>query len=234
MNTINYGLIGNGLLATHFRHFFTQEGINFTPWSRKEDTVTPWEKLKNCSILIIIITDSQIEKFILNNKNLMTKKLVHFSGALNTSYAIGVHPLMTFSTRLYSLQEYRNISFVGDSSKLIFNEIFPKLKNNYYQIDNNKKEFYHSLCVVSGNFTTMLWQKVFIEFEQSLNIPKEALFPYLNQIKNNLEIDYKNSLTGPIKRQDKTTIKKNIKAIKNKLWKKMYKLFNKIYKEGNL
>ncbi|QEN04518.1 DUF2520 domain-containing protein [Thiospirochaeta perfilievii] len=230
MKTTRYGLVGNGLLANHLKKFLDLEGIEYLHWSRKENQENPWEILKECRIVLIVIKDSNIENFISQNPKLKEKTLVHFSGSITVDGTYGFHPLMTFGEDLYSLESYREIPFIGCETIEKFREIFPELKNCYYTIDKSQKELYHALCVIGGNFTTILWQKVIDGFTDDLKLPKKVLNPYLNQVCTNIMTDHVNALTGPIKRGDKLTIKKNISALKDRSWKRVYKMFNSIYK----
>ncbi len=224
-----YGIVGDGLLATHLIHYFDLEEILYTRWSRKRDSLSPNEILHECNIILLAISDDSLKDFISNHFALEDKTLIHFSGTLSISGTISLHPLMTFSKRLYTLKEYRKIPFVGEKGNSSFKVIFPMLTNSYYEISSEKKTLYHALCVISGNFTTLLWQKTITDFESELGLPNEILTPYLENICQNLIIDPLNSLTGPIKRGDKKTINKNIKALKSPIWKKIYSLFNKAY-----
>ncbi len=230
MKKISYGLVGNGLLATHLTHYFSMEKIPYISWIRKEDSISPAEKMKDCQVILLPISDDSIESFVTNNPKLKDKILVHFSGALSINGVLGFHPLMTFSKNLYSLEKYRSIPFIGVTECEEFSQIFPGLKNEFYIIDRDKKALYHALCVLGGNFSTMLWQKVINQFESELNLPKEVLNPYIDQVCYNIKENPDSALTGPVKRQDINTIKKNIKALNGNLWKKIYKLFNRVYK----
>lgn len=229
-NKICYGIIGNGLMARHFTNYLTLESIPFILWCRKESKESPENALKECPIILLLISDGAIDSFIISNPWLQHKKVVHFSGALNIKGCLNYHPLMTFSKTLYSIKEYRNIPFIGIKNQPSFLEIFPTLKNCYYQIDEKQKPLYHALCVISGNFTNILWHKTFKEFEDKLNLPKEVLMPYLEKTLENIQNNPLNSLTGPIRRNDKKTIYANIKSLQSLTWKKIYKLFVKAYK----
>ncbi len=229
----NYiGIVGDGLIATHFAHYLDLEGLSYTIWSRKKEKSTAVSKLRDSTIILLLISDDSIVSFIKENPQLTSKTLLHFSGSLTTKEAIGFHPLMTFSKELYSLERYRKIPFVCEENDLSFKDVFPTLKNPYYQINTESKPLYHALCVLSGNFTTMLWQKTMNDFENTLNLPKEILNPYLDQVCLNIKSDVENALTGPIKRRDKATIKKNIGALQSRLWKKIYRLFRDVYYKG--
>lgn len=225
-----YGIVGNGNMARHFMKYLSLEKITFVYWSRNISISPIDETLKDCNTIILLISDNAIESFINKNLWLKGKTIVHFSGALHIDGVFSYHPLMTFSTKLYSLNEYREIPFIGEKNQPSFSSIFPLLKNRYYTIKPGDKPLYHALCVVSGNFTNIIWQKTFSDFESKLNIPRAVLFPYLEKSFNNIKESPFSSLTGPIKRDDRVTIKKNIKALKPSVWKKIYRLFIKAYK----
>lgn len=225
------GIVGNGLLATHFMHYLDLEDVEYLNWSRSKDKNSAGNKLSNCNPIVILISDDSIESFILNDPELENKEIIHFSGSLTLDLAYGFHPLMTFSKELYSLNEYREIPFIGELGKKKFKHFFPKLKNPNYSINPEYKPLYHALCVISGNFTNIVWHKTFKDFEEKLNLPREILTPYLYKTAENIKNNPFTSLTGPIKRGDIGTIKKNKKALKSKLWRRIYSLFNRVYKK---
>jgi len=231
MNTIPYGIIGNGSVASHFAKYLELLEIPFIIWSRKNDSIPPDKKLKDCRTIIILISDDSIDSFINSNPSLSKKTLIHFSGSLITSKAIGFHPLMTFSKDLYTLEEYKTIPFIGSKEKGEFTKYFPELKNRYYVINESQKPLYHALCVLSGNLTTLLWQKTVSDFESKLDLPSEVLEPYLTQVFKNIKSNPQKALTGPIKRGDKKTMKSNKRALKSKTWSSIYRLFNRAYQK---
>lgn len=218
-------------MANHLKHYLSMENIPYYSWSRSEDSCAPYSKLKDCQYIIILISDDKIVDFLQKNPDLKKLKLVHFSGSLTTKAASGIHPLMTFSDQLYSLDEYRNIPFIGEKGKTTLKDVIPGLKNPYYEISPDLKSSYHALCVISGNFTNILWHKTMKDFEDKLSLPKEILSAYLNRTMLNIRSNPFESLTGPLKRGDKLTMKRNIKALKSPVWRKIYRLFNKAYKK---
>lgn len=223
------GIVGSGNMATHFMHYLSMENIPYINWSRSKDQLSPIKKLERCKKIFLLISDDSIPKFINEYRDIENRELIHFSGSLTLENILGIHPLMTFSNSLYSLEEYREIPFVGEKGKFTLKELIPDLNNKTYTISKDQKALYHTLCVVGGNFTNIIWQKTFMDFNKELNLPIEILKPYLKQtIKNILNSPF-NSLTGPIKREDKKTIKRNIESLKSPIWKKIYKLFNRAY-----
>ena len=101
-----------------------------------------------------------------------------------------------------------------------------------YEDAKDEKAYYHALCVMSGNFTTIIWSKLFKELESRLNIPKEAAFTYLNSIALNLQINHRDALTGPLIRGDSKTINQNLAALENDSFLPIYQIFIKILGEN--
>lgn len=231
MKENNLGIVGSGCLATHLKHYLDMESVPYTCWSRSQDKCSPYSKLKGCKHIILLISDNSISEFILNNPKLQKLNLVHCSGSLTIEEAAGIHPLMTFSKELYSLEEYRNVPFIGEKGRIGLKTIIPQLRNQYYELPSDKRSIYHALCVISGNFTNILWNKTIRDFQNKLNLPREVLYPYLERTVLNIQKSPLDSLTGPIRREDKTTIKNNKRALQSPLWSKIYSLFNKVYQK---
>lgn len=229
-STTPYLIIGNGRAATHFCHYFKLLQIPFQQWSRQNNPIADLAFMaKNCKHILILIKDSQIENFIKENHCLQNKSLVHFSASLSTSLAFSAHPLMTFSPETYDLATYQKIPFILEKEGPEFDELLPGLINPHYKIPRELKNLYHSLCVISGNFTTLLWQKFFSELETTLQLPKAVAYPYLEQIFNNLRNAEKIALTGPLARNDQATITANIAALSNDPFQKIYLAFVDAY-----
>lgn len=224
---IQYGIIGDGRVARHLSHYFDLMQIPHLNWARSTTDCSAAKTLAECQVVLVLIRDSEIENFLTQQPAFQTKVRVHFSGSLVTPLAQGVHPLMTFGNDLYDQQTYEKMAFVCDTGT-DFKAIFPILSNPYYLIPAQLKPYYHSLCVLGGNFSTVLWQKLFNELENALGIPRDAAFPYLNQISKNLAQNSKGALTGPLQRRDRVTLQNNLKALENDEFQAVYQAFVRI------
>ena len=162
--------------------------------------------------VLLAIPDQAIEAFVLEH-DLTKKNTVHFSGALSIKGTTSTHPLMTFSNQLYELDFYCKIPFILDQGGSTFPQIFPELVNPHFYIATEQKAYYHSLCVMAGNFTALLWKKLFYEFDKQLSIPHEAALPYLQAVMGNLQTNPQQALTGPLVRKDWATVDKNLCAL---------------------
>ena len=223
-------IIGAGRAARHFAHYFRLENLNFETWSRALNSDDLARKIARCTHALLLINDRAIEDFYNQNPALSKRVVLHCSGALKSELIPGAHPLMTFADRLYDLETYQKIFFVYDDGQ-DFNELLPGLKNQSHPLPANQKPFYHALCVMSGNFTTMLWEKVFGDFESKLGLPRNVLFPYLNQTADNLcraSAD-QSVLTGPIVRDDRLTINSHLAALEGDTYRDVYLAFCEAY-----
>jgi predicted short-subunit dehydrogenase-like oxidoreductase (DUF2520 family) len=247
---LKYTIIGDGKVAKHFAHYFHLLDIEFNCWSRRQfqlqsckpsllekqftlhqtyypqhqSRLTLQKTIEASDVVLLLISDDAIEDFIESNAFLKEKQLLHFSGSLTSKYAISCHPLMTFAHQLYELEQYEKIPFVIDDGYEL-SDLFPKFKNEYVTIKAKDKAYYHSLCVMAGNFAQILWQAIGKEFEQNLNLPKEILNPYLLQNTQNFVNNPETSATGPLQRGDFATIKKHLNSLQNNPLLEIYQAF---------
>ncbi|WP_440616831.1 DUF2520 domain-containing protein [Cysteiniphilum sp. 6C5] len=228
----SYGIIGNGRLARHIQFYFKLKNIPHTLWHRQQ-AEPPENTLDQSDIILLAISDDAIDSFLDNHRQLNDKLCVHFSGTLVSQNALSYHPLMTFPSQPYDFDFYQKILFVGEEKTPAFSTIFPQLTNPSIQIPQAKKAYYHALCVMANNFTTLLWQKFFNEMTTTFNASLNDIKPYLKQTLLNIDSDYNNALTGPLKRQDLQTIKRNLEALEEDGFVKIYQAFVDVY-QANL
>lgn len=229
-----YTIVGSGRLARHFAYYLLLEEIGFSCWSRKVPE-PPWLKenwvpdlgtaVRDSSHVLLLISDPEIEPFIRSHPGLKGKQVVHCSGSLYSSLAPGAHPLMTFTEGLYDLETYHSFSFILEEGGPGMAALLPGLPNRSFLIKPELKPLYHSLCVLSGNFTSILWGKFFKELEQTFDVPHEAALPYLDRITRNLHSPAVPALTGPLARRDFDTIQKNLEALSADSFKAVYAAF---------
>lgn len=228
-----YAIIGNGRVARHFAHYLNLLKIPFLQWSRSIHSEKDLQNIvSNASHILLLISDNAIETFIyehLYSCSLKQKVLIHFSGSLVTPLALSVHPLMTFSSELYDLSVYKTIPFIYEENSSPFSDLFPQLSNPNYPLSPSLKPLYHTLCVMSNNFTTLLWQKFYQELSQTLNLPINAIHPFIQQTFHNLLQSPQTALTGPLVRKDESTISSNLKTLENDPFRNIYKAFLETY-----
>lgn len=229
-NSFQYLVIGSGRTARHMIRYLQLLDLPFQTWNRGSQAENSASHLKDlaqkATHILLAISDSEIENFYQKNlKPFSAAQIIHFSGARVIPGLIDAHPLMSFSQDLYPLETYRSLAFVTCSDE---KEILPGLKNHFYQISAEEKPLYHALCVASGNFTTLLWQKMKQGLEE-MGIPFSAAHPYLLQITKNLLTAPDLALTGPIARKDLTTVKLNDQALNGDAFQNIYRAFVSTY-----
>ncbi len=224
-----YLIIGGGKLAKHFCAYFNLLGVEYLQWEKSRNSPLESE-LNKCDKILLAISDNALQNFVesLTELNISPHRIIHFSGALEIDGSESVHPLMTFSDEIYSIDIYKSIPFVTIKGKKSFSELFPELPNKSYQIDAEQKSLYHSLCSIAGNFAFILWKAVEDEFNSKIGLPKNILKPFLYQTLNNF-FSNSNYLTGPFSRKDWKTIDKQAEALKETQLSELYDAFYQYY-----
>lgn len=226
-----FGIVGDGRVARHFFHYFSLLGLSTCTWSRRAPALSPPEALASCRTVLLLIRDAAIVPFIDAWPALQEKRLVHCSGSLVTPAAEGAHPLMTFGPTLYDLAQYRAIPFVLDAGGTAFADLLPGLPNPSFTIPAADRPYYHALCVMAGNFSTMLWLKLFDELQRRFGIPASAAHPYLARVAANLMADPLRALTGPLSRGDAEAMATNLEALEGDPFHSVYSAFVRAYEQ---
>ena len=224
-----YLIVGNGRLATHFRRYFSLLGVEHWHWWRGSDS--QFNDHANCSEkIILLISDRAIESFVQKHKrpSMENKSWIHCSGSLSTPLAESAHPLMAFPESLFEDDVYSGIPFITEEGRAEFSKLFPELTNPYFAIPSRVKPLYHAWCVMSGNFTTILWQRFFDILRRKFDLPPDVSHAYLNQICHNLQNSLE-PLTGPLVRNDTKTIGKHLDTLKDDPYRPVYEAFLKAY-----
>lgn len=199
-----YGIIGNGRVAKHMRHYLDILGL-------------AWRD-GNAELTLLLVSDSALHELAAKTRG----TCLHFSGSQIIEGCPAAHPLYTFGNELYEEACYRSIPFVVDESAP--DCPLPGLPNPIFRINQELRPLYHALCVLAGNFSCMLWQRLFCGFEEQLGLPREVAFPYLQRIAANLQ-GSGSALTGPLVRNDWNTIDSNLKALTDDSFHEVYSSF---------
>lgn len=224
-------------MARHMAAYFSFENIEFWQWTRREGCLQnppqnnrekSQQLLDLCQrvdrVLLLISDDAIAETY-----NFLCAKssahFLHFSGNLQVPGCHGLHPLNTFGLETYDRKTYRRTPFILDENTPDFPQLLPELTNPWFRISADKRALYHGLCSMAGNFTQMLWSKLFTDFENQLNLPPQIAHPYMEQVFHNLVHQGAQSLTGPIARGDQKTIDQHLKALSNDAYSSVYRSF---------
>lgn len=227
-----YLIIGDGRMARHMAFYLESLGLAYQTFARKtHDFSALPELLSHTTHILILIRDDAIESFITEHLNNTTQIKVHFSGSLTTPLAYGAHPLMSFNQTLYAQETYQQMWFICEAGNKNFTEILPGFPNQHASIPVDAKALYHSLCVLSSNFTCLLWQKLATTLEDKWQIPPQAANPILQQVMQNIARDPHTALTGPLVRNDQKTIEKNLHALNDDPYQAVYQAFVSAYQQ---
>ena len=228
MNKLPYGLIGRGRVASHMAHYLQLEKQSCIQWHRGE-TSTPEDALTEADIILLAISDDSLMPFLERYPFHKERLTVHFSGSRTLEDVPGLHPLMTFGPELYDLETYRSIPFVEEEGGIGFHEVFPALQNPSQAIRTELKPLYHALCVLGGNFSTLLWSKVFGDFEGRLGLSRELLLPYLKQVSLNTAASGREALTGSLARGDRETVRRDLQALAGDPYETVFRAFTQVF-----
>jgi hypothetical protein len=224
-----YGIAGDGRVASHVTHYFDLLGLPYRQWSRRREAtegVALAEAFAPCRCLLLAVSDRAITSVAERCRCLDGEKtLIHFSGGVTAPEVQGMHPLCTFGRSLYDLQTYQAIPFICEPGPLTFAEVFPELENPSFLLPLEAKPLYHAVCVLAGNHTALLWNKLFHTFEEQLGLPREAARPYLIRVFENLKTAPEAAETGPLSRRDVATIHANLAALAGDPFQAVYRAF---------
>ena len=234
----NIVLIGDGRLAGHLKRYFEQLGLRYLVWSRRLEADERCPRLEalvhSGTRALLAISDGAIEPFIQCHPELDKSVRVHFSGRLASPLAIGAHPMFSFAGTFYGRELYERIPFVIDHDSPPLASLIPGLPNRSFFIEAEQRERYHALCVLAGNFSTLLWRKLFFELDAELGMPRQLALPYLESITRGLK-GTGAPLSGPLSRGDQTTLQCNLEALRGDPFEQVYSAFVSAYeRQGKL
>ncbi len=96
------------------------------------------------------------------------------------------------------------------------------MHNPSWTIDPELKPLYHALCVLAGNFTTLLWLKAMDDFEMRLGLPREMLRPFLEQTAANTLAHGRAAMTGSLARGETGTIERDLQGLAGDPYRQVY------------
>lgn len=224
-----YLIVGRGRLASHIMYYFQLLELNVRQWHRDSSECIS-DLIKTADVVMVLISDSELEHFIKQHLG-ASVRFVHCSGSLYFPDTLGMHPLMTFANTFYKRDVYEAFPFAVDGDVDVARKYFPHLKNKFIAIKPKDKALYHALCVMSGNFTVILWQKYLKEMHERWGVSQSDLMPYMQTQFDNILRSPESALTGPLARSDEQTLTKNMCALEGDPFQAVYKTMLDAYQK---
>lgn len=215
-------------MANHWAVYLNMLDKPCLRWARAthdgNSLVTSLEAVKH---VFLAISDDSLETFYDENLKNFSGPVYHFSGCHLSASMRTCHPLMTFGTTLYEADIYRGMTLVLESDDREGASLFNEFPNPVASIPPESKPLYHALCVMSCNFPQILWANTIRQFEE-LGIGADALYPLLSATLENSLKTPGGSITGPLARNDKATMDKNIQSLRSEQERELYRSFVKL------
>jgi predicted short-subunit dehydrogenase-like oxidoreductase (DUF2520 family) len=240
---ISVVILGAGNVASHlYKAFKKSDAISVTQWyNRNLNSIEPFQNevaisddistLKEADVYILAVSDDAISD-LSSQLPFENRLVVHTSGGLS-AYEIdkkhkqGVfYPLQTFSKDAEI--DFTNVPICLET---IDNSYYPLIKqlalsigSPAKKVNGDQRRKLHLAAVFVNNFTNQLY-RIAHEITEGEGAEFDILKPLILEtaLKAQSHSPY-SSQTGPAKRNDKKTIKKHLKLLKNQHHKDIYEL----------
>lgn len=188
--------------------------------------------LSMCDVLFITVPDSRIQGVWeqIRTFPVRGKFICHCSGSLNSAifseiteagaYGYSIHPMFPFNSKKTSYEDLGKalITLEGDQKhKDQMFSFLSRLPNPVVEIKPEQKVRYHAAAVMAANQMAALMSQALKLLESCGFTGQEALTalgPLVRQnLENILQSGPKEALTGPVERNDASTVEKHIKAL---------------------
>jgi predicted short-subunit dehydrogenase-like oxidoreductase (DUF2520 family) len=236
-------LLGAGNVATHlYKVFNNAENITVNQWFNRSlkplqpyknnvDITNDLNQLKEADVYILAVSDDAIA-LLSTNLPFKNKLIVHTSGS------VGIHELNKKNRRgvFYPLQTFSKDSDINFNEVPICLEIEHKqdlsiLKNiakainsTSHKVNSEQRRALHLAAVFVNNFTNQLY-RIGQEITESESVEFDILKPLIKETAHKINnLSPYSAQTGPAKRNDKKTIKKQLSLLKDEHHKDIYKL----------
>lgn len=207
---------------------------------------TTAEKLISASDAVFLTVPDGVIKETYNalpKKLLHGRQICHCSGAMAAAEAFpniseygakgtSIHPLFPISSKTESYKELSNAFFCieGDCDKE-WSEILSDMGNSTRIIAGDIKSRYHAACSVASNLVCGLMAESAELLEQCGFTADEALSALaplaMSNMKRIFAVGPTAALTGPVERNDVSTVKKHIDCISGELGSDIYRAVSK-------
>lgn len=192
------------------------------------------ELVGSSDIIFITVPDGEIQNVYkkLCKNDLRNKILCHCSGAMSANifddieskgaYGFSIHPAFAFSDKRTSYKQLGNAFFTveGNSGKMpLITGILDMLGNPYQIIAAEDKYKYHTSLTMASNCVAALYniaESLLRDCGFSHDMAVKVLNPlFINNAENICKSGCISALTGPVDRNDVSTVEKHLSVINN-------------------
>ena len=213
---LKVAIIGMGKLGGSIAKLLHQKDVKTYPLRRNDPLV-------DADLYYLTVPDKSLLE--VANKIPIGKIILHASGAndhllLRPHYPVGVlHPIMTFPGIDVGIPSPPIPAGIrGDPEAIQQAKSLCQLLGFQAFEFNGDASIYHSAAVIAGNFSTILMH-IAADLLASQGIPKDHAMQYvmplaIESVKNAAKGSLKETLSGPLARQDHVTIEKHLESFK--------------------
>jgi len=217
----------SGYFSRTYKH-----AVDAADFTKSSPYKTTKELVNKSDIIFITVPDAMIYDVYLSLKgyDLNGKILCHTSGALSadifkdinklSAYGYSIHPSFAVNDKMNSFKKLHDAFFTieGNEEKLdVIKELLKVMGNSYQVIKSKDKYKYHASLVMASNLVIALYHTSLKNLKEcgfSDLKAKEVVNPlFFNNAKSICDLGCIDALTGPIDRNDITTVKEHLSVL---------------------
>lgn len=225
----NLLIIGNSKAAKNFSTYLKFKKIKYKiiPYRKIALTHLDFAKYKT---VFILTSDNNIIEFYKKFKKYLKRdtSLFHFSGAFYHKKIVSIHPIFSFKKKTIKPKDFEKVIFTSEKPQYVKKQL-RWLNNKIIKINPQQKPYYHAILSIYLNFPLIIKNILEKEINKNFKISTKYLeYVFLKNITDSVKS--KNDITGPIIRNDTTTIKKHLFSIKNTPYYSLYTSILKLWR----
>lgn len=237
-------ILGTGNIAYHFYNavlplenwevvqVYNHRSESLSDFQEATAVTTDLDELVDANLILCCLKDDLIETYF---EKLTDKKclIAHTSGAKKiqkTRERTGVfYPLQSFSK--YKVMDYTQIPFCIEAKRSddlkILEDLALSISESVYRISSKKRLQMHLAAVFVNNFSNYMF-KLGQDLCAENHIDEDILMPLIQETFEKLnDLKAVEAQTGPARRQDKKTIDRHLKLLKDQPKHEIYELISK-------
>ena len=237
-------IIGSGNIANQLGRGFFKKGIQIQQVLARNvvtgkklannlnsQLITDIKKINISDLIIICVNDDNIKKIV---QKLPNYPMVHTSGNTSINVFKGkqhygvIYPIQ--SIKKETKINFQKIPICIEANSNLLKEkirvLSNKLSNQILIVNSKKRKYIHLSAVLASNFSNYCYIMAYNILQQQ-ELTFDILKPLIEHTAKNSTIrNPKLNQTGPAIRDDKETMKIHLRMLKNKNYKKIYKLLS--------